>query len=216
MSEPAETLDCHSRARDDILLPQRVEDSDSRTKQRAECNRVDILRDLHHRFCSKSHIFSISSIPRYSVDLLIVTHLEQPTLAGFAGPIMTTMPRRTNSISHLPTLLRVRNGGDLAYHFMSRHNREAITEYALLNGRIGVADTASQHLDQDLCNENINRRSFRSCSEQTYFSRLRQFKLDLLESKRGAFGLEEAGLVFFWEFWCHIEMCEDLGVSAKW
>lgn len=74
---------------------------------------------------------------------------------------MTAMPGCTNSISHLPTLFRVWNGGDLAYHLMSRHNREAIAEQPLLNGRIGVADTASQHFDQDLCDEDINQGSFK-------------------------------------------------------
>lgn len=70
------------------------------------------------------------------------------------------MPWCTNSISHLPTLFRVRNGGDIAYHLMSRNDWKTIAKQAVLNGIVRVADTASQHFDQDLYHENINQGSF--------------------------------------------------------
>jgi len=63
---------------------------------------------------------------------------------------MTTMPRASNTISYLPSLLAVWHRCNIANELMTGNNGELISESSVSDSYIGVAYTASKDFDKNL------------------------------------------------------------------
>jgi hypothetical protein len=68
-------------AKNDILLADRIEDSDSSTQNRTVVHGIDISGDTDYGFGAEKYILSISPITCDAVDCLVLTHLEEAALA---------------------------------------------------------------------------------------------------------------------------------------
>jgi len=120
--------------------------------------------------------------------------------------VMPSVPWAANSVSNLPILLRRRDCGDTTNNLMPWNDGTAGDQHVvgqwrgealqwdpkgrLLGHDLGMADTASQHLDQHL-------------------ALLRHLCFDLFEDKRSAFLLEHGGLVGLGNLGRHFECCSD-------
>jgi hypothetical protein len=71
---------------------------------------------------------------------------------------MTTMPWRANAISGLPALLTIWDCRDFANDFVAGDDWKRVAEQTMLDGVVGMTDTASKNFDQDLeqRRENVN------------------------------------------------------------
>jgi hypothetical protein len=90
------------------------------------------------------------SIPGDSINRFVLAHLEQPALAGDAGLVVAAVPGPSNAISKLPFLLCVWDGYDLPDDFVAGDDWEAVAEQAEANCVVGMTDTTSKNLHQNL------------------------------------------------------------------
>lgn len=65
---------------------------------------------------------------------------------------MASMPRCADPVTDLPLLLRVRDRDDLADRLVAGDDGEAVSEPAVLDRRVRVADTAGECFGDDLSN----------------------------------------------------------------
>jgi hypothetical protein len=93
---------------------------------------------------------------------------------------MATMPRAANSIANLPSLLTLTNRDDVANDLMTRYDRERIAKGAGLDCSIGMADSCSENLNEDL-------------------AYLWGFESNVLQGERGIGLLEDGDLVALWK-----------------
>lgn len=74
-----------------------------------------------------------SAITAHTINLLILAHLEQSTVASFASTVVTTMPRSADTITLLPLLLACCSLYDGANNFVAEDQWALCqwTEFAL-------------------------------------------------------------------------------------
>ena len=63
-----------------------------------------------------------SAVTSDTIDQLIVATLVETALALLAGPVMASMPRRADSVTHFPSLLAWPHGNDVTDDFVSRNS----------------------------------------------------------------------------------------------
>lgn len=136
--------------RQDMLLSERVEHlhlvsyfepsvfiwlthSHTRTQLWRKLSWINVLWHRYNSLSQQSSVFSISTVPRYSVNGLVDTHLVESAAAGFACAIVTTMPSASDSIAFFPTLFRLWYSHDLANNFVTRNDRKAIAKSSHTN-----------------------------------------------------------------------------------
>jgi hypothetical protein len=76
----------------------------------------------------------------------------------------------SHPISSLPSLFSFSNNDDFSDNFVSGNDREAVAKSAVFDDMVRVANTTSQHLDQDLVAEisfDLNHHRPHSCGSHT-------------------------------------------------
>lgn len=93
--------------------------------------------------------------------------------------IMATVPRASDSVANFPSLLTVRNSGNVTNDFVAGDNWEAISKRSILDARIGVADAAGNGLNEDFAGRWV-------------------LEFDIFEDEGRAFLFEDGGFVGLW------------------
>lgn len=106
--------------------------------------------------------------------------------------LTTAVPGTANPITNLPMVFVRSNSYHFANGFMARDDGEWIAPGAGLNNQVGVTDARSQDFGQDLEKGWSTDGMIQCHQEETYFTLLWQFKLDLCDDKWAA-GLVEPG-----------------------
>ena len=73
-----------------------------------------------------------TAISVHAVHGLVLAHLIEAPLAGFAGAIVTAMPGPANSVSNLVQVHSWTNSDNLSDRFVARDNRKGTTHHARL------------------------------------------------------------------------------------
>jgi len=106
--------------------------------------------------------------------------LELSSLALFADAIVSSVSWASNSVADFPSLLTVRNSGDVANYFVAGNNWEAIPKSSILDARIRVADATGDGLDEDLAGGWL-------------------LEFEVFEDEGRVFLFEDGGFVYLWE-----------------
>ena len=106
-------------------------------------------KSAYTELCWTARRILTSAVTGDTVDLLVVTHLEETLVALTAGAIVATVPSTANAVAFFPSFDVGSYFDDLADNLVTGNARKR-TESTALDKCVRVAHTTSLDLDEDL------------------------------------------------------------------